>query len=260
MTALGGKMKDDILFTIKLAADDWDTGTRAWRCPALEIPSAFIKGAFDPKGQPLATELLKIDKGPARVTWRGSGQPSQITLVVGLGEELSPSSNVRFWRRLAIVAPIIAALMGALATHLTTPLPGPSPRPSDHVLRLRVDPNDAEASGLPPAKIIVNNEEIKQLVNYKVDSDVMAVVDVSKAFSLAKTLNQANREQQYRATRSVGEIKIVLEQLNDLDNEMNASCIGGIGRRGALREQTIAIYQKLNNIAAGLGSLSITTP
>jgi hypothetical protein len=117
-------MKDDILFAIKLAADDWDTCTRAWRCPALEIPSAFIKGAFDPKGQPLATELLKIDKGPARVTWRGSGQPSQITLVVGLGEELSPSSEGRFWKRLAIVVPIITALIGAAATYVTKD-PGP---------------------------------------------------------------------------------------------------------------------------------------
>jgi hypothetical protein len=117
-------MAEEIVFTIRLTSEDWDAGTRSWRCAALEIPSEFIKGAFDPKGQPLATELLKIDKGPARVTWRGSGQPSQITLVVGLGEELSPSSEGRFWKRLAIVVPIITALIGAAATYVTKD-PGP---------------------------------------------------------------------------------------------------------------------------------------
>src|SRR5262249_40924941 len=56
---------------------------------------------------------------------------------------------------------------------------------------LRVDPNDAEASGLPPAKITVNSQEVRQPVEYRVVSDTMAIVDVSKAFSLAKRAESA---------------------------------------------------------------------
>jgi hypothetical protein len=81
-------MGEEIVFTIRLTTDDWDPNLRAWRCPAFDIPSALIKEVRDSKGQPIATSLLKVDKGPARLTWSGSGHPSQIAVAVGLGEEL----------------------------------------------------------------------------------------------------------------------------------------------------------------------------
>jgi hypothetical protein len=59
--------EQEIVFTLRLTPDDWDPNVRAWRCPAVDIPSAMIKRAYDASGQLLATEYLKIDKGPARV-------------------------------------------------------------------------------------------------------------------------------------------------------------------------------------------------
>jgi hypothetical protein len=72
--------------------------------------------------------LLKIEKSLARVTWIGVGQPAQISVAVALSEELSLTSNEKFWRRLAVVVPIITAIIGAGATYLSKPgaLPAPS--------------------------------------------------------------------------------------------------------------------------------------
>ena len=60
-------MGENIVFTTRLTADDWDPGIRAWRCPAVDIPSAFIKAAYDPKGQLLEPfrEVSNHDDGLA---------------------------------------------------------------------------------------------------------------------------------------------------------------------------------------------------
>src|SRR5262245_41871655 len=104
---------------LRLTVDDWDPALLAWRSPALGIPSASVREARDPKGLPVATSMLKVDTGPARLTWNGPGKPPEtITISVELGEELSPISQEKFWKRLAIVVPIITAIIGAGATHL----------------------------------------------------------------------------------------------------------------------------------------------
>jgi hypothetical protein len=247
-------MGDEIVFTIRLTSDDWDAGIRAWRCPAVDIPSAFIKEAYDPKGQPLATSLLKIDKGPARVSWKGPGQPAQIVLVVELGEKLSPTSEGLFWKRLAIVVPIITALIGAGAAYATKPgpKPGPDPTPKAYTLRLHVYPNEIETSGLPPAKITVNNQEPQRPIAYKVESDVDAVVDVSKAFVVFKNQNNV-------VAASASGIDTLFKQLNDLNSHVNGDICSGGGSgtpspvRGSLSAQTTAITDKLRGIRSELG-------
>ena len=244
-------MGQEIVFTLRLTSDDWDSHLRAWRCPAIDIPSAFIKEVRDAKGQPIAMSLLKIDKGPARLTWNGPGQqPSQIAVAVGLGEELSPTSEEHFWKRLAIVVPIITAIIGAAASWLGKPGPNPTP----HTLRLSVEPNESVSSGLPPAKIIVNNQELKQPVEYKVTSDVMAIVDCSKAFSLA-----AAYQSQYNVVASWGNnLKAVLKQLDDLNAAVNGDiCSGGAHGepspdRARLSQATTAISSNLRSISSDL--------
>jgi hypothetical protein len=96
----------EVVFTIRVTAADWDPLARAWRCPAVDIPSAFIKEAIDPTGLPLGLSLLEIAKGPARVAWKGPNPPSELLLVIGLGEELSPAMEERRWKKIAVVAPI----------------------------------------------------------------------------------------------------------------------------------------------------------
>jgi hypothetical protein len=246
------------VFTIRLAPDDWDPTLGAWRCPALDIPSAFIKEAYDSKGQPLSLELLKIDKGPARVSWRGPERPPQIALAVGLGEELSPTSEENFWKRFAIVVPIITAVIAALATYWSRPGPAPVSGSTTYTLRLRVDPNDVVAFGLPPARIIVNSQELQQPIDYKITSDVIAIIDVSKAFNAVKALGAAYQDQKSVVGTSVGNLNAVFNQLNDLNAHVNGDiCSGGSSGtpspvRNSLSSQTVAISNKLRGINSDL--------
>jgi hypothetical protein len=171
-------MGAQIVFTIKLTSDDWDAGLSAWRCPAVDIPSAFIKDAYA-GGQQISNESLAIDKGPARIRWRGARRPTELYVAIALGEKLSLVSAENFWKRLAIVVPIITAVIGVIGGWLTVK---PGPGPIAHNLYFRVDPNDLKDSGMPPAKISLNNLEINQALPYKVDSDITAVVDTTAAY------------------------------------------------------------------------------
>jgi hypothetical protein len=110
----------EIVFTLRLAEEDWDPGVQAWRCPAFDIPSSYVKEAFA-DGQRLSANMFKIEKGPARVSWQGGAHPSQIVVIVGLGEKLSPTSTEEWWKRFAIIVPIITALIAAAATYVGKP-------------------------------------------------------------------------------------------------------------------------------------------
>lgn len=272
-------MSDEIVFTLRLTSDDWDPGLHAWRCPALDIPSAFIAQARDAKGKPIQLELLKIEKSPARVTWIGAGQPAQISVVVGLREELSLTSKEQFWRRLAVVIPIITAIIGAGATYLSKPGPGPAPSLMPHMFRLSVFPNDLESSGLPPAKITVNNREVRQPIEYRVASDVTdvtAIVDVSKAVEFAKKLGDAYKDQKNTAAFSISGVNDVLNELSGLSSQLNdlatgvggPICPGGAAGQpspvaGRLRAQATAVSDKLKSISSALNrtlSIDVAVP
>jgi hypothetical protein len=175
-------MGQPIVFSTRLTADDWDSGVSAWRCPAVDLPSAFIKDAYA-GGQKVSTDLLSIEKGPARISWKGAQRPNELNLFIGLGEKLSLVSAENFWKRLAIVVPIITAVIGVIGGWLTSK-PGPAPGPVAHDLFFRIDPNDLKDSGMPPAKILLNNQEINQSQPYKMTSDATAIVDTTAAYQL----------------------------------------------------------------------------
>jgi len=250
-------MGEQIVFTVRLTPDDWESGLSAWRCPAVDIPSAFIKEARGPNGQPLATSLLNIDKGPARISWKGPGaRPAQITIVVGLGEKLSLVSAELFWKRLAIVVPIVTALIGALGGWISNkPGPGPSPSPLTHALYFRVDPNDLKDSGMPPAKITVNNQEINQALPYSVDKDITAVVDTTAAYRAF--VNSKNV-----VTNSVRKIDLLFGSLNTLNAEVTGLiCSGGAHGEpsilaGKMGKETTDISDLLRDVRMELGGLA----
>src|SRR5206468_2918020 len=80
---------------------------------------------------------------------------------------------------------------------------------------------DLEGSGLPPAKITLNNQEYRQPVEYKVSSDVAAIVDVNKAYLSLKTLNAA-------ADASIKNINAIASQVNDFTLLVTGKiCSGG---------------------------------
>jgi hypothetical protein len=240
---------EEIVFTLRLTEADWDAGVRAWRCAAFDIPSAFIKEAYDPDGQRISASMFKVDKGPARVSWQGPGHPSQIVIIVGIGETLSPTSNEDWWKRFAIIVPIITAIIGAGAAFASKPVPPCS----EHTLRLRVDPNDVDGSGLPPAKITLNNQQLGQPIEYKVKSDIVAVVDVNRAYLAVKSLSDA-------ANTSIASLNDAANQIRDFTARVTGNvCSGGSNgvppqSAGPFNQQGAAIQNKLRGIASDLST------
>ncbi len=110
----------EIVFTLRLAEEDWDPDVQAWNCPAFDIPSSYVKEAFA-GGQRLSANMFKVEKGPARVSWQGGNHPPQIVAIVGVGEALSPTSYEEWWKRFAIIVPIITAIIAAGATYAGNP-------------------------------------------------------------------------------------------------------------------------------------------
>jgi hypothetical protein len=232
-----------------LRKKNWDAGVRAWRCAAFDIPTAFVKEAYDPTGQRIAPSNFKIDKGPARVSWQGPGHPTQIVIIVGLGETLSPTSQEDWWKRFALIVPIITAIIAAMATYASKP----GPPCNQHTLRLRVDPNDVDGSGLPPAKITLNNQQVGQPIEYKVSSDVVAVVDVNRAYLAVKSLNEA-------ANTSIASLNDAANQIRNFTARVTGNvCSGGSNgvppqSAGAFNQQGAAIQNKLRGIASDLSA------
>jgi hypothetical protein len=253
-------MSEEIVFTIGLTSDDWKPGLSAWLCPAVDIPTAFIKTAYDPNGKLLAPDLFKIEKGPARVSWKGSGRPpTGVTLGLVLAEKLSPASEERFWKGIALIVPIITAFIGVWGGWLLKPAPatqpGPNPPAVTRNLYFRVDPNDLKDSGMPPAKITVNNQEINQAHPYKVESDITAVVDTTatyRAFVNNKTV----------VTNSVRKIDLLFGSLNALNAHVNGNiCSGGSHgepsvERPQMSKETTDISDVLRDVGSELGVLT----
>jgi hypothetical protein len=254
-------MRDVIVFTVRLVLDDWQARVSAWNCPTVDIPTVFIKTAYDPNGKLLAPDLFKIEKGPARVSWKGPGKPpAEVTLGLALGEELSPASEERFWKGIALVVPIVTALIGVWGGWMLkvtpTPEPGPSPAPPViHSLFFRVDPNDLKDSGMPPARITVNNQEINQVVAYKVEADITAIVDTTAAYR-AFVNNKAV------VSDTAKKIDLLFGPINTLHGEVTGLiCSGGsngvqaqIG--GRMGQETTSILNGLRDIRLELGQLT----
>lgn len=246
-------MGEPVVFTTKLTADDWDSGVAAWRCPAVDLPSAFIKDAYA-GGQKVSTDLLSIEKGPARINWRGTRRPNELNVVIGLGEKLSLVSAENFWKRLAIVVPIITAVIGVIGGWLTSK-PVQTPGPVAHNLFFRVDPNDLKDSGMPPAKISLNNQEINQSQAYKMTSDATAVVDTTAAYQLFVR----NRS---IVSDTVSKIDALFPALNALNATVTGRlCSGGpngipSNLSGQMGQQTTDISEALRVARLQLGALS----
>lgn len=256
-------MDKKLVFTIRLTEEDWDSDVRAWDCAALDIPGAYIETAFD-KGQVLDQTMFKIDHGPARVRWLGSRRPQQIRLVVGLGEPLTPKSAEEFWKRLAIVVPIITAIITATATYLTKPGPGPVPNP--HVLSLQVLPNDLEVSGLPPARVTMNSQDVKTPVDHKVTGDTRAVVDVSKAVDYARASIDSGSACYAAAVQAQKDLAAASGASNTFTSRVGGSICGGGSNgipspmSGSLVQQGNELTGKLQAIIANLARVQSQAP
>jgi hypothetical protein len=153
----------DIVFTARLNAADWDSEKQAWRCPALDIPSATIREVFV-SGERADKPWYEILSGPAMVRWVLPNLPPQIAVVISLSETLSLSSETGWWKKFAIIVPIIASLGAATITGFVTYSTSAKTNPGlqgSHMLHLRVDPIDLGQTRALPLPIVTVNTQFK---------------------------------------------------------------------------------------------------
>jgi hypothetical protein len=104
----------------------------------------------------------------------------------------------------------------------------------------------------------MNNEQVRQPVDYKVTTDVMAIVDVSEAFNLAKMLEQTNKAQVTAIRSAIEGFDDAFRQLDNLNRHVTGDICGGGASgvpspvRGNLSAETTAVTQRLRGISSNL--------
>jgi hypothetical protein len=189
-----------------------------------------------------------------------------VVTALSLRKDLSGASERML--RLILFVGAFCFVASLVAQYLTSP-PGLATR----TLGLSVYPNGLEGSGLPPAKITINSNPITQPVtNYKIESDVNAVVDVNQAVEYAKTLGRAYIDQQRVTASSVNNVNDLVKELNGLNaqvQDMTAHVVGNVCPGGAhgvpipgadrLVEQTTQISNRLKGVGAALNQSLATS-
>jgi len=150
--------------------------------------------------------------------------------------------------------------------------PSAAALPAAHTLGLSIYPNGLEGSGLPPPKITINSHDVTEPVrDFKIESDVNAVVDVNQAVEFAKKLGTAYNDQKKVTAFSASGVNDALKELNGLNAQVQEIaaliagpvCPGGahgqpIAGADRVVERTTQVSNKLKNISAALNqSLSV---
>lgn len=113
-----------IAFTVPLTIKDWDDATGGWRCPALKIPGLEVRHLYV-TGK-VSEDWYSVDAEGERIVWHHGEPPKRAVLAVCAPDDLRTSADSRrdvdsaeqssnFWKRLAIVVPIITALISTSA-------------------------------------------------------------------------------------------------------------------------------------------------
>ena len=98
-----------------------------------------------------------------------------------------------------------------------------------HILYVRVEPLDMNtAHKFPPPTITINSKVQENPLQYPVDSDVTAIIDVDQAINFVEEYASVNQRQQ-SAISNTGSVLTQLQgQLTKLSNlAVNDSCSGG---------------------------------
>jgi hypothetical protein len=106
--------KQAIAFTTTLTEREWDTDVSGWRCPVLKIPGAKVEDVFVLGGR-VDSSSYEVNHELGVVRWVRPETPERATVFIRLTEELSTKELTVWWKKFAIIVPIITALLvGAL--------------------------------------------------------------------------------------------------------------------------------------------------
>lgn len=116
-----------ISFTVSLTESDWNRVLGGWQCAALKIPGAVVESFFA-DGLKIDSEWYAVDHANQLVRWIRNDSPPQLAaIVLRLTRDLVTSDKLDFWRKLAIVVPVLAALVTSLGAVLVARVKTPTP-------------------------------------------------------------------------------------------------------------------------------------
>lgn len=96
-------------FTVTLDNKDWYADLGGWRCPALNIPGSQVGSLFD-DGSIVDDKLYRVDAKNAVIRWAAAEHPKRVVAQIDLTKELSTQELTSFWKKLALLLPLITAL------------------------------------------------------------------------------------------------------------------------------------------------------
>jgi hypothetical protein len=112
-------MGNEIAFTARLTEADWDEELRAWRCPALNIPSAVVEDIIV-DGNRVDRTHYEVRSPHAMIHWILADRPDRLAAIIKLTEPLSLGKETDKWKKLAVVLPVVATVIAALVSGVAT--------------------------------------------------------------------------------------------------------------------------------------------
>jgi hypothetical protein len=111
--------KQIIVFPFTIGEQDWDKELGGWRCPLLKIPGAKVTDVVVQRNSAnISSYEVNYDIGI--VYWKLPTPPERATIIVSLTEELSSKDLTHWWKKFAIIVPIISALLAGSLSYFSS--------------------------------------------------------------------------------------------------------------------------------------------
>ena len=115
-------MIPEIVFTVRLTADDWDDAMHGWRCHVLNVPGAVVDAVYV-EGSRIDTARYEVLTQNTFIRWMAPDQPQRAAASIKLTEALSLGKDTERWKRLAIILPVVATIAAAAISGAATTYP-----------------------------------------------------------------------------------------------------------------------------------------
>ena len=112
-------MIPEIVFTVRLTADDWDDAMHGWRCHVLNVPGAVVDAVYV-EGSRIDTARYEVLTQNTFIRWMAPDQPQRAAASIKLTEALSLGKDTERWKRLAIILPVVATIAAAAISGAAT--------------------------------------------------------------------------------------------------------------------------------------------
>jgi hypothetical protein len=143
-------------FLVDLRPDAWNEQLRGWSCPVLKIPGAEIDDLYASSHRVDST-WYTAETNIGMVQWVHDDQPpASSTAQLTLTKDLEDQDISIFWKKLAIILPLVFSLAAAVITAWAKSQPPPSPPPLPQMSTFDIYhvTGTLALGGLPPSQLV----------------------------------------------------------------------------------------------------------